>query len=60
MLARFGCMDIFEAKRRKTLEEENTKLKRLPADGMLDNAPLKDLLGKSWWRSQQSLQASRI
>jgi len=30
------------------LEDENTRLKRLPADAMLDNAALKDLLGKKW------------
>ncbi|SMH26408.1 putative transposase [Mesorhizobium australicum] len=34
--------------RSKTLEDENTKLKRLLADAMLDNAALKDLLGKKW------------
>jgi putative transposase len=32
----------------KTLEDENAKLKRLLADAMLDNAALKDLLGKKW------------
>ncbi|KRQ16549.1 transposase [Bradyrhizobium manausense] len=32
----------------KTLEDENTRLKRLLADSMLDNAALKDLLGKKW------------
>ncbi len=46
--AKFGGMDISEAKRLKTLEDENTKLKRLLADAMLDNAALKDLLGKKW------------
>jgi putative transposase len=45
---KFGGMDISEAKRLKTLEDENTKLKRLLADAMLDNAALKDLLGKKW------------
>jgi len=45
---KFGDMDISEAKRLKTLEDENTKLKRLLADAMLDNAALKDLLGKKW------------
>jgi len=30
------------------LEDENTRLKRLQADAMLDNAALKDLLGKKW------------
>lgn len=46
--AKFGGMEVSGAKRLKTLEDENTKLKRLPADAMLDNAPLKDLLGKKW------------
>ncbi|MBB3216885.1 putative transposase [Ochrobactrum sp. RC6B] len=46
--AKFGGMDVSEAKRLKTLEDKNTKLKRLLADAMLDNAALKDLLGKKW------------
>lgn len=46
--AKFGGMDVSEAKRLKTLEDENAKLKRLLADAMLDNAALKDLLGKKW------------
>jgi len=53
--AKFGGMDVSEAKRLKTLEDENTKLKRLLADAMLDNAPLKDLLGKNVW-SASSVQ----
>ncbi|WP_086022819.1 IS3 family transposase [Sinorhizobium sp. CCBAU 05631] len=44
--AKFGGMDVSEAKRLKTLEDENAKLKRLLADAMLDNAALKDLFGK--------------
>jgi putative transposase len=46
--AKFGGMDVSEAKRLKALEEENGKLKRLLADAMLDNAALKDLLSKKW------------
>jgi putative transposase len=46
--ARFGGMDVSEAKRLKALEDENAKLKRLLADAMLDNVALKDLLGKKW------------
>lgn len=46
--ARYGGMDVNEAKRLRMLEEENSKLKRLLADTMLDNAALKDLLGKKW------------
>ncbi|MBY5444493.1 IS3 family transposase [Rhizobium leguminosarum] len=44
--AKFGGMEVSEAKRLKTLEDENTKLKRLLADAKLDNAALKDLFGK--------------
>ncbi len=40
--ARFGGMDVSEAKRLKALAEENSKLKRLLADTMLDNVALKD------------------
>jgi putative transposase len=46
--AKFGGMEVSEAKRLKTLEDENTKLKRMLADAMLDNVALKDLLGKKW------------
>ena len=46
--AKFGGMDVSEAKRLKALEDENAKLKRLLADTMLDNVALKDLLGKKW------------
>ncbi|MFC3183269.1 IS3 family transposase [Cypionkella sinensis] len=44
--AKYGGMDVSEAKRLKGLEDENARLKRLLADAMLDNAALKDLLGK--------------
>jgi len=46
--AKFGGMDVSEARRLKALEDENTKLKRMLADAMLDNVALKDLLGKKW------------
>ena len=46
--AKFGGMDVSDAKRLKALEEENAKLKRLYADAMLDNAGLKDLVAKKW------------
>ena len=36
-----------DAKRLKALEDENRRLKRLLADSLLDNAALKDLLGKN-------------
>ena len=46
--AKYGGLDVSEARRLKTLEDENTKLKRLLADVMLDNAGLKDLLAKKF------------
>lgn len=46
--AKFGGMDVSEAERLRTLEDENTKLKRLLAGAMLDNTALKDLLRKKW------------
>ena len=46
--AKFGGMDVSDARRLKALEDENGKLKRLLADAMLDNTALKDLLAKKW------------
>jgi putative transposase len=46
--ARFGGLDVSDARRLKTLEDENAKLKRLLAEAMLDNAILKDLAAKKW------------
>jgi putative transposase len=48
MESQVGGLEVSEAKRLKTLEDENTRLKRLLADAMLDNAALKDLVGKKW------------
>ena len=45
--AKFGGLDVSEARRLKALEDENTKLKKLLADAMLDNVALKDLLAKN-------------
>ena len=55
--AKYGGMDVSEARRLKALEDENTKLKKLLADAMLDNVALKDLLSKNVW-SAPSVQAS--
>ena len=46
--AKFGGLDVSEARRLKALEDENAKLKRMLADAMLDNVALKDLRGKKW------------
>ena len=40
---RYGGMEVSDARRLRTLEAENTKLKRLLAEAMLDNAALKDI-----------------
>ena len=45
--SKYGGMGLSDVKRLKMLENENAKLKRLLADAMLDNAVLKDLLGKN-------------
>jgi putative transposase len=44
--AKYGGLEVSEAKRLRALEDENGRLKRLLADAMLDNAGLKDLLLK--------------
>ena len=46
--AKFGGMDVSEAKRLRALEEENAKLKKLLAEQMLDAAALRELLAKKW------------
>ena len=46
--ARFGGMEVSEARRLKALEDENARLKRLLADAMLDNAMLRDVAAKKW------------
>ena len=46
--AKYGGLDVSEARRLKALEDENAKLKRMLAESMLDNVALKDLLGKKW------------
>ena len=46
--AKYGGLEVSDARRLKALEDENARLKKLLADSMLDNAALKDLLGKKW------------
>jgi len=46
--AKFGGMDVSEARRLRALEAENAKLKRLLADAELDKLMLKEVLSKKW------------
>lgn len=46
--AKFGGLDVSEARRLKALEDENATLKKLLAEAMLDNAMLKDIAAKKW------------
>jgi putative transposase len=46
--AKYGGLDVSDAKRLRALEDENSKLKRLLADAMLDNAMLKEIAAKKW------------
>ena len=46
--AKYGGMDVSDAKRLRALEDENRKLKKLLAEAMLDQAALKELLTKKW------------
>ena len=45
---KYGGLDVSDAKRLKALEDENSKLKRLLADAVLDNAMLKEIAAKKW------------
>jgi putative transposase len=46
--AKYGGLDVSDARRLKALEEENRKLKKLLAESILDSAALKELLTKKW------------
>lgn len=46
--AKFGGMEVSDAKRLKALEEENRKLKKLLAEEVMDNATLKEMLRKNF------------
>ena len=45
--SKYGGMELSDVAKLKAMEDENARLKRLLADTMLDNAVLKDLLGKN-------------
>jgi putative transposase len=46
--AKYGGLDVSDAKRLRSLEGENARLKKLLAEAMLDNAMLKDIASKKW------------
>ena len=45
--AKYGGMEVSDARRLRALEDENRRLKKLLAESLLDNAALKDILGKN-------------
>jgi putative transposase len=46
--SKYGGLQLNEARRLRHLEDENRRLKKLVADLSLDNAMLKDVVGKKW------------
>ena len=46
--SKFGGLEVSDARRLRSLEEENRRLKKLLADSMLDNAMLKEIASKKW------------
>ena len=46
--AKFGGMDVSDAKRLRQLEDENARLKKIVAEQALDNQALKAVLAKKW------------
>jgi putative transposase len=58
--AKYGELDVSEARRLKALEDEKTNPTRLLADAMLDNVALKDLLSKKFSRPPPGAMLSLI
>jgi putative transposase len=46
--AKYGGMDVSQARKLKVLEDENARLKKLLTEAMLDNAVLRDVTAKRW------------
>lgn len=46
--SKYGGMEVSDARKLKTLEDENRKLKKLLAEQLLDNSTLKEMLGKNF------------
>ena len=45
---KYGGLEVSEAKRLRTLEDENRRLKKLLAESVMDNATLKEMLTKNF------------
>ena len=56
--AKFGGLEASDAKRLRSLEDENRRLKKLLAEQLLDNAALKDLVGKNFCRLGRAMPRS--
>src|SRR5262249_49807629 len=56
--AKYGGLEVTDARRLKGLEDENAKLKKLLAEVMLDNAMLKDVASKKWCRPPPGVRPS--
>ena len=46
--SKFSGMDVADAKRLKSLESENARLKKLLAEAMLENEAVREVLRKKW------------
>ena len=46
--SKYGGMEVSDARRLKTLESENAKLKKMLSEQMMDVATLKEMLGKNF------------
>jgi putative transposase len=46
--AKYGGMEVSDARRLKALSDENARLKKLLAEAMLDNAMLRDVAARKW------------
>jgi putative transposase len=46
--AKYGGLEVSDARRLRSLEDENRRLKKLLAEAILDNAMLKDIASKKW------------
>ena len=51
--SKYSVMEVNEAKWFKELESDNSKLKKMLADKLLEVEAMKDVLSKKWWRQQQ-------